>query len=69
MCTKLKIQVRNFKFRTKTKFAMILMINLAISWLPLNTSLRIQDLQFTSALWPHTHTVRKKFRNFKHTIL
>ena len=59
MCTKLKIQVRNFKFRTKTKFAMILMINLAISWLPLNASLRIQDLQFTSALWSHTHSKKE----------
>ena len=43
------------------------MIGLAISYLPLNASLRIQNLQFESALWKNTP--RKKFNNFKHTIL
>ena len=54
-----------FKFRSKT--TKIVMIGLAISYLPLNASLRIQNLQFESAPW--TNTPRKKFNNFKHTIL
>ena len=43
------------------------MIRLAISFLLLNTSFRIQYTQFTSAPW--SHTPRKQLRNFKHVIL
>ena len=40
------------------------MIGLTTSCLALNTSLRIQNLHFTSAPWSHT----EKFNNFKYTI-
>ena len=39
------------------------MICLAISWLPLNTSLCIKNLQFPSVLWPHPP--RKQLNNFQ----
>ena len=43
------------------------MIGLAISCRPLNTSLHIQSLQFTSA--PCSNTPRKQSNKLKHTIL
>ena len=43
------------------------MIGLATSCLPLNASLRIQNLQFASAPWSHTR--RKQLNNFKDVIL
>ena len=43
------------------------MIDLTISCCPLNTSLHIQSLKFTSAPWLNIPT--KQLHNFKHTIL
>ena len=43
------------------------MIDLTISCCPLNTSLHIQSLKFTSAPWSNIPT--KQLHNFKHTIL
>ena len=64
MCIKIWIQIKKFKFRTKAK---IVKIGLQIFFLPSNTSLRIQNLQFTSV--PSLYTSRKQFDNFTHAIL